>query len=48
MKRYLVHFTAVAERHLRETDEWWEANRPSSPGLFARELTETVKRFSSS
>jgi plasmid stabilization system protein ParE len=44
VKPYSVQFTAVAVRHLRTIDEWWEANRLGAPRLFARELTEAVQQ----
>ena len=35
-----VYFTPEAEAQVDEFDLWWRANRPKSPGLFARELAE--------
>jgi plasmid stabilization system protein ParE len=35
-----VYFTPEAEAQVDEIDLWWRANRPKSPGLFARELAE--------
>lgn len=31
-----------AEAQIREIDEWWRANRPLSPDLFAQELSEAI------
>ena len=45
MTAYSVQFATVAERHLSAINEWWQANRPSAPGLFKRELTEAVQRL---
>ncbi len=42
---YSIHFTAIAERHLRAISEWWQANRPKAPGLFAQELTDAVQQL---
>ena len=45
MTRHVVGFAAVADRHVRTIEAWWEANRSKAPGLFARELAAAVEQL---
>ena len=37
-----VVFSKRADRQVERIDAWWRKNRPASPDLFRRELTELV------
>jgi plasmid stabilization system protein ParE len=40
-----VRFTPRARRRVKAVETWWRANRPSTPSLFADELSEAIQRL---
>lgn len=41
-----VRISVTAAEQARQLDDWWSANRPLAPALFARELTNAVALLS--
>lgn len=45
MKRYQIEFSPEAVRHVEAIAEWWTANRPAAPLLFADELRAALRQL---